>query len=131
MCIGGHFEHLLQNACYRSQTFSFPFFIFIYFIRIIIHRIIILPVVFHGFHTWHFLINEGHRLRMLENRVPRSTFGSKTKEEVGKLTKIALHGASSFPHSTKHFLVTRSRRANLQVMWRGWRRTETRLSFLW
>lgn len=63
-----------------------------------------------------FLTNEGHRLRMLENRVPRSTFGSKTKEEVGKLTKLALHGASSFPRSIKHFSVTRSRRANLQCI---------------
>jgi len=44
------------------------------------HIIIILPVVFHGFHSWYFLIKVGHRLRMLENRALRSTSGSKTKE---------------------------------------------------
>jgi hypothetical protein len=41
------------------------------------------PVVLCGCETWSFTVREGHRLRVLENRVLRRIFGPKREEIVG------------------------------------------------
>jgi hypothetical protein len=45
----------------------------------IMQRIIILPVVLCGSQTWSPPLEEGHRLRVFENRVFRNMFGPKGK----------------------------------------------------
>jgi hypothetical protein len=49
-----------------------------------IHRNIILPVVLYGCETWSLTLREEHRLRMFENKVLRSIFGSKSDEVTGE-----------------------------------------------
>jgi hypothetical protein len=44
------------------------------------HRIIILPVVLCGCETWSLTLREECRLRVIENRVLRTIFGSKRDE---------------------------------------------------
>jgi hypothetical protein len=46
-------------------------------IKIKIYRTVILPLVLYGFETWSLILREEQRLRTLENRVLRGTFGPK------------------------------------------------------
>jgi hypothetical protein len=46
-------------------------------IKIKIYRTVILPFVLYGFETWSLILREEQRLRALENRVLRGTFGPK------------------------------------------------------
>ena len=52
------------------------------------YRTIILPVVLYGFETWLLTLKEERRLRMTENRVLRSMFGSKRDEVTGEWKKL-------------------------------------------
>jgi hypothetical protein len=45
-----------------------------------IHKTIILPVVLYGCETWSLTLKEERRLRDFENRVLKSTFGSKRNQ---------------------------------------------------
>jgi hypothetical protein len=55
------------NACYQA-------------VQIKINKTLILLVVLYGFETWSLTLRKEHRLRVLENRVVRSIFGSKRDE---------------------------------------------------
>ena len=52
--------------------------------KIKIYRIVILPVVLYGCETWSLTLREECRLRVFENRVLRSIFGSKGDEVTGE-----------------------------------------------
>jgi hypothetical protein len=51
--------------------------------KIRVYRTIILPVVLYGCGTWSLTLREQQRLKVFENRVLRSIFGSKTEEVTG------------------------------------------------
>jgi hypothetical protein len=55
---------------------------------IIIHKTIILPVVFCGRETWSVTLREEHRLRVFENRVLRGIFGAKRDEVTAEWRKL-------------------------------------------
>ena len=47
-----------------------------------------LAVVLYGFETWYLSLIEEHRLRVLENRVPKEVFGPKGDEISGEWRKL-------------------------------------------
>jgi hypothetical protein len=51
-------------------------------------RTIIIHVVLYGCETWSLTLGEEHRLRMLENRVPRRIFGPRRDEVKGEWRKL-------------------------------------------
>jgi hypothetical protein len=53
-------------------------------VKIIIYKIIILPVVLYGCETWSLTFREEHRLRVFENRVLRKIFGPKRDRRLEK-----------------------------------------------
>jgi hypothetical protein len=52
-------------------------------IKILIHKIIILPVVLYRSKTWSMTLREENRLRVFENRVLRRLFGPRRDEVTG------------------------------------------------
>jgi hypothetical protein len=65
-----------------------------------INKIMILPVVLYGCKTWYLTLREEHRLKVLENRVLRRTFGLKGNELTGSWRKLHnedLHNLYSLP----------------------------------
>ena len=80
-----------------------------------IYRTIILPVVLYGCETWSLALGEERRLRVLENRVLRTVFGSKRDEvtrEWRKLHNEELRDLYSLPNIVR---VVKSRR----LKWAG------------
>ena len=69
--VGNTCPHLVQNL----SSSLLP-----KYVQIIIYIIVILPVVLYGCETWSVTFREGHRLRVLEERVLRRMFGPKRKE---------------------------------------------------
>jgi hypothetical protein len=69
-------------------------------IKIIIYKIIILPVVLYGCETWSLTLREENRLRVFDNRVLRIVFGPKRDEVTGgwrKQHSEELHNSYSSP----------------------------------
>jgi hypothetical protein len=65
------------------------------------YKTIILPVVLYGCESWSLTLREEHRLRVLENRVMRRTFGPKRDKVTGdwrKLHNEELHNLYSSPN---------------------------------
>jgi hypothetical protein len=56
--------------------------------KVKIYITIILPVVLYGCETWSLTLREEHRLRVLENRVLRRTFGPNRDEVAGEWRKL-------------------------------------------
>jgi hypothetical protein len=48
----------------------------------------ILPVVSYGCEAWSLTLREEHRLRVIENRVPRKIFGPKRDEVTGEWRRL-------------------------------------------
>jgi hypothetical protein len=66
----------------------------------------------YGYETWSLTIREEHRLRVLENRVLRRTFGSKRDEVTGdwrKLHKEELQKLYPFPDINRQIMARRMR----------------------
>jgi hypothetical protein len=57
-------------------------------LKIKIYRTIILPLVSYGCETWSLTLREERRLRVFENRVLRTVFGSKRDEVTGEWRKL-------------------------------------------
>jgi hypothetical protein len=113
------------NACYRSVQNLFSFCLLSKNIIIRACRTIILPVVLYGCKTFSLTLREEHRLRVSENRVLRSIFGSKRDEVTGgwrKLHNEALHNLCPTPSIIR---TIKSRR----MRWAGHRaRTKERIN---
>jgi hypothetical protein len=70
-------------------------------IKIKMYKRIILSLVLYGCETLPLTLREGHRLKMLENRVLRRIFGLKMDETVGRWRKLhneELHKLFSSPN---------------------------------
>jgi hypothetical protein len=52
-------------------------------IKFDIYRTVILPFVLCGYENWSVALREEHKLRVLENRVPRKIFGPKGVKVTG------------------------------------------------
>ena len=72
-----------QNACYHLVQNLLSFILLSKNLKINIYRTITLPVVSYGCETWSLTMWEGHRLRMLENRMLRRIFGPRRYEVMG------------------------------------------------
>jgi hypothetical protein len=57
-------------------------------VKIIIYKIIILPVILFGCKTWSLALKEKHKLRVFENRVLRRAFGPRSDEVTGRWRKL-------------------------------------------
>ena len=76
------------NACYYSVQNLLSSILLFKNLKFKIYRTIILPVVLYGCETWSLTLREEHRLRMSENKVLRSIFGSKRDEVTGEWRKL-------------------------------------------
>jgi hypothetical protein len=76
-------------------------------------KILVLPVVLYGCKTWSLTLREEHRLRMLENRVLRKTFGPKTYEVTGEWRKPHDEELNDLYSSSNIFRVNTSRRMRM------------------
>jgi hypothetical protein len=83
-------------------------------VKIVIHKIIILPVVLYGCETWSLILREEPRLRMFHNRVLRRIFGPKRYEIIGSWRTLhieELHNLYSSPSIIRMIKSRRMRRA--------------------
>ena len=78
----------LGNACYYSVQNLLSSRLLSKNLKIKIYRTIILRVVLYGCETWSLTLREERRLRVFENRVLRSVFGSKRNEVTGEWRKL-------------------------------------------
>jgi len=76
------------NACYLSVQNILPSGLLSKYLKIMIYRIIIVPVVLCGCETWSLTLREECRLRVFENRVLRRIFGAKRDEVTGVCRKL-------------------------------------------
>jgi len=81
-------------------------------LKIKMYGTIILPVVLYGCETWSLTLEDVHRLRVFENRVPRRLFGPKRDEIKGEWRK--LHNEEMYS-SPSIFRVMQSKR----IRWTG------------
>ena len=80
-----------------------------------IYRTIILPVVLYGCETWSLTLREERRLRVFENRVFRSVFGSERDEVTGEWRKLHNEKVSDMYPLPNIVRVVKSRR----MRWTG------------
>jgi hypothetical protein len=69
-------------------------------VKVIIYKIIILPLVLYGCEAWSLTIEEEHKLRVFENRMLRRIFGPKRDGVMAgcrKLHNEELHNLYSSP----------------------------------
>jgi hypothetical protein len=71
-------------------------------LKITIYRNIILPVVLYGYETWSPTLRENNRLRVFEDRVLRSTCGTKRDEVMGGWRKLHNKELHNFVLLAKH-----------------------------
>jgi len=76
------------NACYHSVQNLLSLSLLSKNLKIIIHRIIILPVVLYGCENWSLTLREKRRLRVFENRVLRRIFWPRRDEVTGEWRKL-------------------------------------------
>jgi hypothetical protein len=81
-----------------------------------IYRTIILPVVLYGCETWSLTSREGHRLRVLENRVLRRLFRSKRDKVTEEWRKLHNEELYNLHYSPKIVRVIKWRKIN----WAGY-----------
>jgi len=75
------------NACYRSVQNILFSSLLSKNLKIMIHRTIILPVVY-GYETWSLTLKEESRLNVFESRVLRRIFGPKRDEITSEWRKL-------------------------------------------
>jgi hypothetical protein len=78
----------LGDACYYSVQNLLSSRLLSKNLKIKIYRTIILPVVLYGCEAWSLTLREECRLKVFENRMLRSVFGSKRDEETGEWRKL-------------------------------------------
>jgi len=103
------------NACYYSVQNLLSSRLLSKNLKIKMYRTIILPVVLHGCETWSLTLREERRLRVFENRVLRSVFGSKRDEVTGEWRKLYNEELRDLYSLPSIVLVVKSRR----MRWAG------------
>ena len=76
------------NACYHLVQNLLSSSLLSKNVKIKIYRTIILLVVLYGCETWSLTLREEYRLRMFENRLPRSIYGTKRDKVTGEWRKL-------------------------------------------
>jgi hypothetical protein len=77
------------NACYHSvQNLLSSCLLLKNIKKIRTYKTIILPVVLYGCETWFLSLREGHRLRVLDNRVLKRIFRPKRDEVTRRWRKL-------------------------------------------
>jgi hypothetical protein len=78
------------------------------------YKLMILPLVLHGYKTWSLIVREEHRPKLIENRVLRRMFGPKRDELIRgrKLHNEELHNKYCSPNIIR---IIASRR----IQWAG------------
>jgi hypothetical protein len=84
-------------------------------LKIKIYRTIILPVVLYGCETWSLTLRKELRLRVFENRVLRTIFGSKRDDVTGAWRKLRNEELNDLYCSPNIVRETKSRR----IRWAG------------
>jgi hypothetical protein len=77
-----------ENACYYSVQNLLPSSLISKNLRIMIYRIIILPVVLYGCEACLVTLREEHMLKVFNSRVLRRIFGPKRDELTGMWRKL-------------------------------------------
>jgi hypothetical protein len=78
----------LGNACYHLVQSLLSSRLLSRNVKAKIYKTINLRVVLYGCENWSLTLREKHRLRVLENRVLRRIFESKTEEATGEQRKL-------------------------------------------
>jgi hypothetical protein len=102
------------NACYHSVGNLLSYRRLFKNVKIKPYKTTSLLVVLYGCETWSLTLREGHRLRMVENRVLRSIFGPKRAEMTEgwrKLRNYELYNLFSSPSIIRMFKSWRMRLA--------------------
>jgi hypothetical protein len=81
--------------------------------KIRVYRTIILPVILYGCETWFLTLREEQRLRVFENRVLRSIFGSKRDEATGEWRRLHNEELNDLYSSPNIIRVIKARRMRL------------------
>jgi hypothetical protein len=76
------------NACCHSVQNLLSSRLLSRIIKIVIYKIIILPVGLYVCETWSLILREENRLRVFENRVLRRNFGQKSDDVIGGWRKL-------------------------------------------
>jgi hypothetical protein len=84
------------NACYHSVQNLLSSHLLSKNVKIRIYEITILHVVLYGCETWYLTLREEHRLRVFENRMLGSIFGSKRDKMMGEWKKLHNEELSDF-----------------------------------
>jgi len=84
-------------------------------VKILVYRIIILPVVLYGCESWSLTLREDRRPRVFENRVLRRVFGPKRDEVTGEWRKLHHEELNDLYCSSNIVQVIKQRR----IRWAG------------
>jgi hypothetical protein len=79
-------------------------------INIKIYRTVVLPVVLYGCETWSLTLREERRVRVIENRVLRRTFGPIRNEITGGWRRLLIEELNDLYSSRNIFRVIKSRK---------------------
>jgi len=109
--------HTYGTLCSSTQSYITSLHFLNMHFNIIFSRYlnVILPVLLCGCETWLFILREGRRLRVFENRVLRRIFGSTTEEVIGEWKKQHNEGCNDLYCSSNIVRVIKSRR----MRWEG------------
>jgi len=103
------------NACCQSVQNLVSSSLILKIINIKTYRTVVLPVVLYGCETWSLTLREERRMRMIENRVLRRTFGPMRDEITGEWRKLHTEEPNDLYSSRNIFRFIKSRR----MRWAG------------